>query len=343
VVVKVGVAGLGISGYHNHLKPLDAMNEFKIVALCDVSKTLLKQRMSEFGVPKGYADFSQMVRDPEVETVIIATHPASHANLAIAAANAGKSIVVEKPMAVTMDEVDGMIKAAEGNGVLLTVFQNRRWDSDYLTLKNTLDKGLIGKVYVIDFKFGQYFRYLGTEGSSNREWLYRKAPGGGLLLNDGVHHIDQVLQLMKGRKVETVFGIVRGYVWTTEVDDYFRVTLTFEDGVVSDIEGSRISRMSPERWYVIGERGCFIWRGSETEGSPTVMLGEEKSEKEIIPEIIRVVRPQNPRSTVFYEGIYKSITEGKELDVEPEGVRFTMSVLFAALKSSQTGESVRLS
>lgn len=342
MAVNVGMVGLGISGYNNHLKPLDAMGKFKIVALCDISKAVLQQRMSEFGVTKGYTNFSQMAQDSEVELVVIATHPASHANLAIAAANAGKNVVVEKPMAVTMNEVNRMIETAKENAVLLTVFQNRRWDSDYLTLKNVLEKGLIGKVYVINFKFGEYLRYLGAEGSSDREWLYRRAPGGGLLLNDGVHHIDQVLQLIKGSKVQTVFGIAKGYVWTTEVDDYFKVILTFEDDIVSYIEGSRISRISPERWYIIGEKGCFIWRGSEREGSPLVVLGERKSKREIIPEIIKLVCPPNPRSIVFYEGLYKSITEGKELDVKPEEVRDAMKVLFAALESSQTGESVRL-
>jgi len=140
--IGVGIVGCGFGAYH-HGKTLAAEydDRFKLIGFCDVNRQRLEQTCSSFNV-RGYSDIDEMLADRNVELVIIATRPhTTHFPLAVKSLKAGRNVVVEKPMCITSGEAREMIKVRDETRRLLTVHQNRRWDMDYLDIRQVLERG----------------------------------------------------------------------------------------------------------------------------------------------------------------------------------------------------------
>lgn len=165
------------------------------------------------------AGVAEVLDDPAIDLVVVATPNDSHAPISRAALQAGKHVVVDKPFALHLDEARGLVEEARARGLVLSVFHNRRWDADFLTLRSLLDAGALGEVAELHSHFDR-FRPLVPD-----RWRDRAGPGGGLWYDLGPHLADQALQLFGPPLAVTAdLGIQRNGASTV---DYFHVQLRY--------------------------------------------------------------------------------------------------------------------
>ena len=252
--LKVAVIGNGgISGVH--LRGYSLNPDVEIYALCDINEERLNRRGDEYHVDpaRRFTDVNEMLAAcPEIEAVSVCTWTAAHAQCAIAALNAGKHVLCEKPMAMTVEEAEAMQAAAEKNNRLLMIGFVRRFGNDCAIMKDFIDNGYFGDIY---YAKATYLRRTGCPGG----WFGDKArSGGGPLIDLGVHIIDLCRYLMGNPKPVSVYGATfnklgnrsnikskAGYIsQTRENEDIFNVEdlatamIRFDNGSVLQIEAS---------------------------------------------------------------------------------------------------------
>ncbi|MRN52375.1 Gfo/Idh/MocA family protein [Paenibacillus monticola] len=242
-VVIIGFGGMG--SYHAQLIKENASLE--VIGTYD----LLDYRQAA-SVEAGYSvykSFEDVLVDPQVEIVLIATPNDVHTEITIDALRAGKHVICEKPVASSKAEFEEMLAvAAEANRILM-VHQNRRWDEDFLVIKEMYERETIGTLFQIES------RVHGANGIPG-DWRHIKAQGGGMLLDWGVHLLDQLLFLIDS-KITSVTSHL-SYILGNEVDDGFEAILQFENGVKALIEVGTTNFITLPRWYVKGLEGTAI-------------------------------------------------------------------------------------
>ncbi|GAA2136560.1 Gfo/Idh/MocA family protein [Glycomyces algeriensis] len=267
-----GIAGAHIGGY------LAFPEECEIVALADVMPGKAAEKAAAFGLANavGYDDPVRMIAEARLDLVSIATPPSTHAALAVAALDAGVNVLVEKPMAPSLEECDAMLAAQERSGRLLSVVAQNRFRDDLAALKTVLDSGLLGSVshVRVDSAWWRGMPYydLWWRGTWEKE-------GGGCTLNHAIHHIDLLLWLL-GSPTEITAMLANAQHDNSEVEDLSVAVLRYERGLAQltssvvhhgeeqeiVIQGERARVSQP--WKVIAERsgeGGFPERGGDPE------------------------------------------------------------------------------
>lgn len=345
--IKLGIIGYGgMGGWHRKNAP--KVDGVDVVAVYDIDHSRVEAAKEE-GL-KGYDSLDDFLNDKEINTVLIATPNHVHKELAVASANAGKNVIVEKPVAMSMKEIDEMLDASKKNNVVFTVHQNRRWDKDYCKVKKAVEDGLIGKVYTIENR-------VHGSGGIIHGWRNKKEYGGGMLLDWGVHLIDQILYMIPN-KVVSVYAELFSVI-NPEVDDYFKLLMKFDNGISAQVEVGTFCLRSLPRWFVGGNNGTLVVDDFEGHGGITKInnladeFGSEIVETSAGPTRTFAPRPDevkeeielpdaNPQWTDFYANV-RDVIDGKaELIVKPEEVKRAYSIIEAAFKSNETGKSVEL-
>lgn len=267
-----GIASAHIGGY------LAFPEDCEIVALADVSPGKAAQKAEEFGIAGavGYDDPLRMIAEAELDLVSIATPPSTHAALSIAALDAGVNVLVEKPMAPSLEECDAMLAAQERSGKVLSVVAQNRFRDDLATLKAVVDSGLLGSISSVrvDSAWWRGLPYydLWWRGTWEKE-------GGGCTLNHAIHHIDLLLWLL-GRPTEITAMLANAQHDNSEVEDLSVAVLRYERGLAQltssvvhhgeeqqiVIQGAKARVSQP--WRVIAERadgGGFPAKGGDAD------------------------------------------------------------------------------
>ncbi|WP_151734673.1 Gfo/Idh/MocA family protein ['Paenibacillus yunnanensis' Narsing Rao et al. 2020] len=242
-VVIVGYGGMG--SYHTQL--IKECGRLEVAGVFD----LLEERSlaaQEAGLT-AYAAFGDVLADPAVETVLIATPNDVHKDIAVAALRAGKHVICEKPVAMSSSEFKEMTAAAEQAGRVLMVHQNRRWDEDFRIVKEMYEQETIGSLFRIES------RVHGANGIPG-DWRHVKAQGGGMLLDWGVHLLDQLL-FMIDSPVVSVSGSL-SFILGNEVDDGFEAVLEFGNGIQAVVEVGTTNFITLPRWYAKGLEGTAV-------------------------------------------------------------------------------------
>ena len=304
-----------------------------------------EQAARERGVAT-YATLDQFLADPGVELVIIATPHDTHAELAVAALAAGKHVVVDKPLAITLAEADRMVAAAERAGKVLSAFHNRRWDWDYLTVKQALDGGLIGKPYLFETAVLNYREPRDT-------WRAAPATMGSLVHDWGAHLVDHALQLVPSPVASVYCRIARPRPLPT-IGNYARLDLTFADGTLYAIETGNLARAPKPRWYVLGDTGSLIKHGLDPQERAFLATGNPDDAVELPEERARVTTTAAglPAELVldaargswtgYYANISAHLNEGAPLAVTAAQARAVIRILDAAVRSADSGEVIAL-
>ena len=196
-----------------------------------------------------YNSLADILNDKNVDIVLCATPNDVHKEIVIAAMNAGKHVVCEKPVALSVEDFDDMVAAAKKNGVYFSVHQNRRWDVDYLAIKSIIESGEIDEVINIES------RVHGSRGIPS-DWRCQKAYGGGMILDWGVHLIDQMLQLIPEKIVRIYCEVTN--ITNDEVDDGFNLHLIFESGKRATIEVATYNFIHMPRFYMQCKKGTAL-------------------------------------------------------------------------------------
>ena len=201
-----------------------------------------------------YDSLEAVLADPKVDLITIAVPNDFHKEIAVAALNAGKNVISEKPVTLSSADLKEMIAAANANNRVFSVHQNRRWDVDFLAMKKIYDSGEIGEMFTIES------RIHGSRGIPS-DWRGEKEHGGGMLYDWGVHLVDQILQIIK-EDIKTIYCRFE-HLTNDEVDDGFKLVITFESGKEAYVEVGTYNFVAMPRFYMRAKKGSAIitdWR-----------------------------------------------------------------------------------
>lgn len=348
-IYRLGMIGFGGMAGH-HLTQLSKGNvRMQVKGVYDINPARMDAARGKGLYP--YSSREELLSDPEIDVVLVATPNDTHAEISIDALSHGKHVLCEKPVTVSSEELIRVMNVAKECGKIFTVDQNRRVNRDFVLLRRTLESGLIGKPYVIESR---------VEGSRGMPegWRCSKAQGGGMMLDWGVHLIDQMLYLNPGRKVKNVFCKMYS-VHYPEIDDNFRLTLTFEDGLTAHIEVSTNNFIQHPRWYVLGTDGTMqiddwsctgrVVRPIAAQSDWSVEIAADRSgpsktmakRDSSTVETVELTPPDDVNDTVepTYFQLIDAI-EGGKLTITPEQALRVMRVMEAAFQSANTDTAV---
>ena len=294
-----------------------------------------------------YESREALLADKAVDIVLCATPNDSHKEIVIDALRAGKHVVCEKPVALSLDDFDEMCLAARETGKIFTVHQNRRYDVDYLAMQSLVDSGEIGEVINVES------RIHGSRGIPS-DWRCHKPQGGGMILDWGVHLIDQMLRLIPD-KITRVYCETTN-ITTSEVDDGFNLRLGFEGGKRATVEVGTYNFLSLPRFYMQAKSGSAVIE--DWQKNCRVARLKAWCEKEVLPVqtaagITKTMAPRDeitldtyeiprPVSDVhnFYRNLTAAIDGEAEIFVKLHEVRRVLSVMEAAFRSAELGTAI---
>ena len=249
--IRTVVVGYGYAGRHIHVPLVRLEPSLQLHGVCSGDPAKREAINSQLGC-RTYASFDEVIADSTVDLVILATPNALHAPQAIAAMSAGKHVVVDKPMCLSVDEADQMIEAARQTDRMLRVFHNRRLDGDFLTLRSLIDRGELGRVRWMELSWQKY--------GLPRTWRQVAGVGGGRLYDLGSHLIDQALILSAG-PVKSVFCRQHREFEGRDIESHSMLTMVFADGATAIIDTTCVSRIPKPRYVLIGDKATFVKYG----------------------------------------------------------------------------------
>ena len=292
--VRVGLVGLGLVS-DSHIKGFQAHPDAEVVAVCDIDEAHAKEVCEEYGIRKYYTDYSEMLKDEEINLISICTPTFTHVNMTIQAAEAGKNILCEKPFCMTMEEGQKAVDAAKANGVTLTVEESYRFMTSILKAKEMIDAGEIGKPTQIRQRFGEWIPKEGVLDNretteEHRGWRMntKKAGGNGFpWMFDHCVHFFTAAEMLMGSPIKEVYSIMADNTWMnkdtedvvdmslhggTEIGDIALLTWSHEDPAVKgvwmraeEING-KYDYMTGFSITVIGENGMIEVLGEGASG-----------------------------------------------------------------------------
>ncbi|MBC3759154.1 Gfo/Idh/MocA family oxidoreductase [Hyunsoonleella sp. SJ7] len=246
--IKTGVLSYGKSGSQFHCPFLELHSGFDLYAVLERTK---KKAKLEYPNIISYDSIDAFLNDPEIELVIVNTPSATHFELGLKVIQSGKHVVMEKPFTVTLDEAKTLYEAAEKHNRLILPYQNRRYDSDYLSVKNVLESGKLGDLIEVHFRYDRYVYALSDNPSKESP-----VPGNGVLYNLGSHVIDAAISLF-GDPIawHKSSGQFRP---NTLVDDYACVHLKYPSGLHVCITASLLVADPMPAFVLYGKNGAYV-------------------------------------------------------------------------------------
>jgi predicted dehydrogenase len=328
--VRVGLLGYGAIG-DEHNTAVTAVDGLGLAAVCDRNAARVAAALAVAPGAVGYADADALLADDGVDLVVVSTPPDTHVAWALRALAAGKHVVVEKPFALTVTEADEMIGLAAERGLGLAVYQNRRWDPDYLALRRVVRSGAIGDVFHLESFVGGY-------GHPCSYWHSDEDVSGGAIYDWGSHHLDWTLDLLPG-EVEWVSAAAQKRVWHDVTNaDHSRVTVHFADGAEAEFVHSDLAAARKPKWYVLGTRGAV--RGDYVEAAvPTdhpARLTVCTSDGYGGTHEQRLAVAAAPEHA-FHRELADLLLSGEPMSLTPEGSRRNVAVMEAATASARNG------
>jgi len=350
--IRLGIIGLGGMGLWHAQRINTFTPDGVAVAAYDIKEDRL-QVAREHGL-RAYDNLEDFLADPEINVVLVSTPNEYHNPMAIAAMNAGKHVICEKPVTLTVALLDEMIAASKANNVLFTVHQNRRGDRDYLRVRSGIDSGKVGKPIFVE---SRVYAWNGLMFG----WRGKAASGGGMLYDWGIHLIDQILVMNppEENKLARVFCQMFT-VCNEECDDLFKADLVFENGFTAHCEVGTFHQRKYKRWLVYGDDGTMEVDDFEGNGGITHCTQHVDPEGMIVvdgpsgptrmmatrPEYCAEELPLDPvqENTGFVYRNLAEILQGKasELAVTPASVRRTLLTIEACQESARTGKAIEM-
>lgn len=258
-MLRMGIIGMGKMGAA-HAGWISSNMEMQLVALCEKNETRATDLKKQYGIPV-YCDVDEFLKT-DMDFVVVVTTNEVHELMTVKSLEAGKNVIVEKPMSMSYESTKRMIRAAEKYKRNIFVHQSSRWDRDYFLVRDAIKSGKLGEILMIQSKVMLCdigWPSWGIDGLAN-PWRVKAQYGGGMLFDWGPHLVDQILQLM-GKDPASVYGVLQNGVWSKEVDDYFFAMLKFDCNTVCQIEVSNNSQLEMPRWFVIGSKGTLMVKG----------------------------------------------------------------------------------
>ncbi len=351
-IINVGIIGFGLSGRVFHAPIIKNLLGYNLKKIFTRNKEAKKTANELYNETEVVEDLEEIFNDTEIDLVVVATPNTSHLELTKKALLSGKHVVVEKPFTITSQDADVLIAISKEQNKKLTVYQNRRLDSDFLTVKRIIEEGLLGNLVEYEAHFDRFKNTL-----KKNAWREEDLPGSGMLYDLGSHLIDQALILF-GLPIE-IFADIRTQREGCSVDDNFEIILNYNKLKVT-LKSGMLVKHQPPHFILLGDKGSFVKYGMDVQ--------EEALKSEIIPdngmddwgkepkelwglidtEINDIKIKGEVESEVgdyrrFYSDLYKSIIQDLPCQVAPEEARNTIRIIELAIKSSNRKRVIKYS
>ncbi len=325
-MIKVGVCGVGRWATEEHIPRLRTAGDFEVKSIFDSIPARRAYAQSEYQA-KVFSDFKEFLRSG-LDLVVLTTPSNTHYELAMEVLKQNINVVIEKPCTLSFDDSKKIFDFAKKKKLFATVYHNRRFDADYLTIKKVLNNKLIGDVFTVESRivgFGTMYDF--STKDFDQRWRHKKLYGGGQLYDMGSHLIDQMLMLIN-LEPKSVWCEMKNIIWSEEVDSYFKLAIRFKGGMMGIIEDSQLSRYRLPRWYVLGTKGALL---SEYWGAPVKIKIAKTENEEGEESLVDMEKDDWGR---FYGNIRDVFNSKAPLLVKPEEVLNTSAVIDAAKLSN---------
>jgi len=320
---KIRCAVIGYSMGRAHANYIKQTPGLELVAVCDIDAARRKLATQETPGIKTYASVAQLLGKGDFDLASVVTPHNTHAPIAIQLLKAKKHVVTDKPFCLTVKEADAMIAAAKASKVMLSVFHNRRWDGDFMTLLDLLKRGLIGEVFHVEAWGGGY-------GHPGKTWRADKKISGGALYDWGAHYVDWILHVIP-KKMVSITGFFHKRVWMDATnEDHVEAIVKFEGGEVANLQQSNIARAGKPKWHILGTKGAIVDQG----GSFRVY-----TEAGGLPAELDV-KYQKSRWEAYYPTVADHLLRGKPLVVTAESARRVIEIIEFAGRSAEAGTTI---
>ena len=346
--IGVGIVGYGPFGGMGYTHGLAATETdgLAFVGVCDSSDERREAAMVDFPTVQGHVDLASLSKADDVNVVIVATPPLFHAPIALELLRAGKHVVVEKPMCLTVADAEELLAVSAEVGKTITVHQNRRWDGDFLALRRAIDTGLLGDVFNME-------TFVGSFEHPCRWWHSDETFSGGAVYDWGSHHIDWILRIF-GSRPQRVRAISHKRVWRDVTNaDQIDVHMRWDDGREARFIQSDVAGIRKPKFYVQGTSGTAAaeyapvtidqlvdgrghvaddWHHAEVATDLRLSRYEPGygTVDMVLPPVARVGWP-------FHRALADHLLLGEPVPVPPEESRDVVSVLEAAHASGADG------
>ncbi len=333
--INAGLIGFGLSGRYFHAPFLSVIPGFRLKGVFERTKNEAQAFDPSI---ENHRTLDSLLNDKSIDVVFICTPNDTHYSYAIEALEKGKHIVIEKPFANNEAEASAIFELAKKKGLIATAYQNRRWDSDFLTVKRLMAEGRLGNIIEFESRYDRYRPIPVTN-----TWKEQGGVGAGNVYNLGPHLIDQALVLFGSP--ETVTAEIRTVREGSAIDDYFSILLGYRDKLVTLKSSLLIYHNSP-RYLIHGSKGSFTKGGLDIQ-EETLRQGVLPSGKDWGREpsdrwgtlysdaYTGAVESEYGDYTPFYQNVYDSIVSGAGLAVKPEEIIRTTRVIDLAFRSAQ--------
>ena len=340
--IKTGIIGFGLSGQVFHAPFLHTHPGFEIKKVVERHDSKSKEIYPYVDVVNNYQD---LLDDPEIDLIIHCTPNIYHFQYVKESLLAGKHVVIEKPFTPSSKEADELIELANSKGLKIFVYQNRRWDGDFLTIKKIISDGQLGSIKYYEAHFDRY-----SPQRTRAAWRDEELPGSGILFDLGSHLIDQALNLFG--LPETIFAEIEAQREHSLIDDYFKLKLGYKQLEVVITAGMLVKEPGP-RFIIRGDKGSFTKYGIDPQegmlkqgnmpGSGN--WGIEDSE---FHGVLSIGNNEHSIATEagnylgFYQNVFDVLIENKEMKVKPQEARNVIRLIELAFESSKTGKEMNV-
>ena len=325
--IRVGLLAYGAIG-SEHNMAVQNTSGLILAAVCDTKPERIVAAREVAPDFVGFSDANEMLDSGLIDLVVISTPPNSHFHWAKQSLERGIHVVLEKPMALTTDECDQLIQLSLDKNLLLVVYQNRRFDSDFVTMRSQILSGAIGEVYQFDTFVGGYSRPCDY-------WHSDSVVSGGAIFDWGSHFIDQILNIIND-DVAHVSGQNHKRVWTHATNaDHAQVTITFTTGKQATFVHSDLAAARKPKFYVLGTLGAIVANWNP-QAEPAVAD---------LPAILtlhrhdgtsQIIEPKKLDEFEFHRSIVDYLTSGTPMSVSAMQSRNVVAIMQAAESSARS-------
>jgi scyllo-inositol 2-dehydrogenase (NADP+) len=339
--LSVGLIGFGVAGSRFHAPLIGATPGLELTGIVTGDQGRQASAAARYPRAQLHPTVESLFDHADsLDLVIVATPNDSHVAYALRAVEAGIPVVVDKPIAASATDAAELVATARRRGVFLTVYQNRRWDGDFVTVRRLVEDGVIGDVHRFESRFETW------SASVADSWKEDPRPevAGGVLVDLGTHLVDQSVVLFG--EVESVYAEIDRRRGAALVDDDSLISVRFCNGVRAHLGISKIAALPGPRFHVLGSKGAYLKYGLDVQenqlqagrvpGDPswgiddppatgTVSVGDRSTQEPVAPGAYES----------FYAGVVESLRDGKAVPVDPEDAVYTMYIIEAARRSAQ--------
>lgn len=331
--IKTGLLSFGMSGQLFHAPFVNAHDGFELTAVVERSK---KQAHTSYPYIKSHDSVEAILDDESIELVIVNTPNTTHFDFTQKALEKGKHVLTEKPFTITPDQAKQLFGLAKKEGRNALPYQNRRFDSDFLSVKKVLDSGKLGKLVEVHFRFDRYDLAIGPKAG-----MESPVPGSGLFYDLGPHVLDQII---------SIFGIPLH--WTkslghfrpgTQVDDYAHIHLTYPDALQVFVTTSLLVADTKPAFVLNGTKGSFVKRRADIQEDQLLAAmspkddsyGVEGNDQEGVLMTIaedgskksEMIRSAKSNYLNMFDAVYETIRNGKPYPITQKQVLAQLEIL----------------